>query len=68
LSLLIIKTSSRKEGNKIGDKLKWERSVRTEHHQFKRTAIVYVSTLSREEKGKKHSVDIDEGVTVGDLV
>jgi len=30
-SLLIIKTSSRKEGNKIGGKLKWERSVRTEH-------------------------------------
>lgn len=41
---------------------------RVEHFQLKRTAIVYASTLSRGEKEKKHSVDIDEDTTVGDLV
>lgn len=51
--------------NKVGGKLKWE--GRSREHRAP-VAIVYVSTLSREEKGKKHLVDIDEGATVGNLI
>lgn len=44
------------------------RSMRIEHYQLKRAAIVYTLTLSCGEKGKKYYVDIDEDTTVGDLV